>query len=485
VLGFGNFQKKVFFLIPRATMIRRSRSALIYAASFGVSIGTFFLIRSLGPSFLAAGPQVPVRPPTSETPGILLHVLLALVVVLVIARILGAMFRRVNQPQVMGEVVAGILLGPSFLGWLAPRVAFQVLPVNTAPYLAVIAQVGVVLYMFLVGLDLDTDLLQKRTQAAIAISHASIVVPFLLGAAFALWLYPLYSTGVFSFTTFALFIGVAMSITAFPVLARILTDRGMQKTRLGVLALACAAIDDVTAWCLLAFAIGVAHAQTGSLLFILITTIGFIVFVLLIAKRGALWLVGRQTAKGRTTQDMFAIVCAALLLSALATERIGVHALFGAFLLGTIIPHDSVLARDIRARCEDLVVVLLLPVFFAFTGMRTQIGLLHGIGDWMACILIIGVALLGKFGGSFLAARWTGSDWREAASLGVLMNTRGLMELIVLNVGLDLGVLSPVLFTMFVIMAVATTLVTTPILHRLRESRPQSPAPIVSSTKVF
>jgi Kef-type K+ transport system membrane component KefB len=190
----------------------------------------------------------------------------------------------------MGEVVAGILLGPSFLGWLAPGVASEVLPVNTAPYLAVIAQVGVVLYMFLVGLDLDTDLLQERTRAAIAISHASIVVPFLLGAAFALWLYPLYSTGIFSFTTFALFIGVAMSITAFPVLARILTDRGMQKTRLGVLALACAAIDDVTAWCLLAFAISVAHAQAGSLLFILITTIGFIFFVLLIAKRGALWL---------------------------------------------------------------------------------------------------------------------------------------------------------------------------------------------------
>ena len=461
-------------------MIPRSRSALIYAASFGESIGAFFLIRSLGPSFVATGPQVPTRPPTPETPGILLHVLLALVVVLVVARILGAMFRRLNQPQVMGEVVAGILLGPSFLGWLAPGVASQVLPGNTAPYLAVIAQVGVVLYMFLVGLDLDTDLLQKRTQAAIAISHASIVAPFLLGAAFALWLYPRYSTGAFSFTTFALFIGVAMSITAFPVLARILTDRGMQKTRLGVLALACAAIDDVTAWCLLAFAISVAHAQSGSLLFILVTTIGFIFFVLLIAKRGALWLVRWQTRMGRTTQDMFAIVCAALLLSALVTERIGIHALFGAFLLGTVIPHNSVLARDIRARCEDLVVVLLLPVFFAFTGMRTQLGLVHGTRDWMACVLIVGVASLGKFGGSFLAARWTGSDWREAASLGVLMNTRGLMELIVLNVGLDLGVLSPVLFTMFVIMAVVTTLVTTPILHQLRDSRPPSPVPAVS-----
>jgi Kef-type K+ transport system membrane component KefB len=437
----------------------------------------FFLIRSLGPAFVATASQEPVRPPTSETPGILLHVLLALVVVLVLARILGALFRRLNQPQVMGEVVAGILLGPSFLGWLAPGIASQVLPVNAAPYLAVIAQVGVVLYMFLVGLDLDTDLLQKRTQSAIAISHASIVVPFLLGATFALWLYPLYSTGVFSFTTFALFIGVAMSITAFPVLARILTDRGMQKTRLGVIALACAAIDDVTAWCLLAFAIGVAHAHTGSLWIILITTISFIFFVLLIAKRGALWLVQRQTAKGRTTQDIFAIVCAALLLSALVTERIGIHALFGAFLLGTVIPNDSALARDIRARCEDLVVVLLLPVFFAFTGMRTQIGLLHGTRDWLACILIIAVASLGKFGGSFLAARWTGSDWREAASLGVLMNTRGLMELIVLNIGLDLGVLSPVLFTMFVIMAIITTLVTTPILHALSEARDQSAVP--------
>jgi Kef-type K+ transport system membrane component KefB len=460
-------------------MMQNLRSALIYAASLGASIGTFFLIRSFGPSLVASGPPGPAILTTAETPGILLHVLLALVVVLAVARILGAMFRRLNQPQVMGEVVAGILLGPSFLGWLAPGVASQVLPVNAAPYLALISQVGVVLYMFLVGLELDTDLLQKRSQAAIAISHASIVAPFLLGAAFALWLYPRYSTGVFSFTTFALFIGVAMSITAFPVLARILTDRGMQKTRLGVLALACAAIDDVTAWCLLAFAMSVAHAQTGSLLFTLITTVGFIFFVLLIAKRGALWLVRRQTAKGRTTQDMFAIVCAALLLSALVTERIGIHALFGAFLLGTVIPHHSVLARDIRARCEDLVVVLLLPVFFAFTGMRTQLGLVHGPRDWMACILIIGVASLGKFGGSFLAARWTGSDWREAASLGVLMNTRGLMELIVLNVGLDLGVLSPVLFTMFVFMAVITTLVTTPILHELTESHRQTSAPTV------
>src|SRR5580658_4773357 len=463
-------------------MMQSLRSALIYAASLGASIGIFLLIRSFEPSLVTRGSQGPPRLATSETPGILLHVLLTLVVVLVLARILGAMFRRLNQPQVMGEVVAGILLGPSFLGWLAPEAASLILPVNTAPYLALISQVGVVLYMFLVGLELDLDLLQERTRAAIAISHASIVLPFLSGTAISLWLYPRYSASAVSFTTFALFIGVAMSITAFPVLARILTDRGMQKTRLGVLALACAAINDVVAWCLLAFVISVAHAQTGSLLFILLTTIAFILFVLLIAKRGALRLVRWQTAKGRTTQDIFAVVCAALLLSALVTERIGIHALFGAFLLGTVIPHNSALARDIREKCEALVVVLLLPVFFVFTGMRTQIGLVHGTRDWLACLLIIAVASLGKFGGSFLAARWTGSNWREAASLGVLMNTRGLMELIVLNVGLDLGVLSPVLFTMFVIMAVVTTLVTTPILHKLGKSSAQSPvsAPAVN-----
>src|SRR5271154_6534836 len=298
-------------------MIRRSRSALISAAGLGAGFGAFFLIRALGLSLVAAGASgsaAPVKQTASEAPGILLHVLLALVVIIVVARILGALFRRLNLPQVMGEVVAGILLGPSFLGWLSPEVASQILPVNTGTYLALISQVGVVLYMFLVGLDLDLELLQERTQAVIAISHASIVLPFLSGAAIALWLYPRYSASSVSFTTFALFIGVAMSITAFPVLARILTDRGMQKTRLGVIALACAAIDDVTAWCLLAFAIGVAHAHTGSLWIILIATIAFIFFVLLIAKRGALWLVQRQAAKGRTTQDMFAIVCAALLL---------------------------------------------------------------------------------------------------------------------------------------------------------------------------
>lgn len=455
-------------------MKRRVRVALIYGSSLVASIGAFLLIRNLGRSLVAAGTsdsRRSVQTGPAASGSILIHVLLALAVVIVLARVLGLTFRRFKQPQVMGEVVAGILLGPSFFGWAAPWAASQVLSVSVVPYLTVISQIGIILYMFLVGVELDTSLLRQRTQASIAISHASIVAPFLMGGALALWFYPRYAARGVSFTAFALFLGVAMSVTAFPVLARILTDRGMQTSRTGVLALGCAAVDDVTAWCLLGFVVAIAHAGGRNPLLILAMTVAFILFILLVAKHWALWLVRKQAQEGRTTPDIFAVVCAALLLTALMAEWIGIHALFGAFLLGTLIPHNSTLARDIRDKCEDLVLVLLLPVFFAFTGMRTQIGLVSETRDWLACIVIIAVASLGKFGGSFLAARLTGSDWREAASLGVLMNTRGLMELIVLNIGLDLGVLSPALFSMFVIMAILTTLATAPILQVLTPSR--------------
>jgi len=454
--------------------MRNSRVILFYAASLVAAVGVFLLIRSAGLRLFA--PRAPQPPGIVETPppaetSVLLHVLVALVVIVVAARILGAIFHWLHQPQVMGEVIAGLLLGPSFFGWLAPQVSLQLLPPAIAPFLAVIAQVGIILFMFLVGLELDTSLLRQRTRSSIAISHASIVVPFLLGAGLALWLYPRFADGGISFTAFALFIGVAMSVTAFPVLARILTDRKMQTSRMGVLALACAAVDDVTAWCLLALVVGVARAQPGHVLLTVGAAIAFIFFVLVIARRGAVWLARRKTSPGKTTQQMFATVCVSLLVSALVTERIGIHALFGAFLLGAVVPYDSQLARDFREKCEDLVVVLFLPVFFAFTGMRTQVSLLKEPSDWLVCVVIILIASSGKFGGSFFAARITGSDSREAASLGILMNTRGLMELIVLNVGLDLGVLSPRLFAMFVLMAVVTTLATTPILQALSAPR--------------
>lgn len=330
-----------------------------------------------------------------------------------------------------------------------------------------IANVGVILYMFLVGVELNTDLLRERTHASVAISHASIIAPFLLGSTLALWRYPVFSTSDVHFVVFALFMGVSMSVTAFPVLARIVTDRQMQRSHLGTISLACAAVDDVTAWCLFALVVSVARAHPGRVWVTLAFTTAFILTVFFLVRPAAVWFARQHALRRQSGQGSIVIACAALLLAALTTERIGIHALFGAFLVGAVIPHDSPLARDIKQKSEDLVVVLFLPTFFAFTGLRTQMGLVHGLRDWLICLVIIGVASLGKFGGGAVAARLTGLDWRQAASLGILMNTRGLMELIVLNVGLDLGVLSPVLFAMLVIMAIVTTLTTTPVLQSL------------------
>jgi Kef-type K+ transport system membrane component KefB len=322
----------------------------------------------------------------------------------------------------------------------------------------------VILYMFLIGLELNPAVLRGRAGATFAISHASIVFPFLLGAALALVLYPQLSTSDVPFTSFALFVGVATSITAFPVLARILTDLRMQKTSLGIVALSCAATNDVTAWCLLAFVVGVAQAQVGGAVLVLALTLAYIAFMFLVVRPIATRFVARFE-EVLLTPGIIALVFAALLLSALTTAAIGVHALFGAFLLGAIIPHDSTIARAFTRKLEDLVTVLLLPAFFAFTGMRTQIGLLASGEEWLVCGLIILVATAGKFGGTLAAARLTGTGWRDATALGLLMNTRGLMELIALNIGLDLRVISPALFAMMVVMALVTTMATSPLLN--------------------
>jgi Kef-type K+ transport system membrane component KefB len=391
------------------------------------------------------------------------HVLLALAAVIVMGRALGWLFARAGQPPVIGEVVAGILLGPSLIGRAASA---WVLPSAVAPSLGVIAQLGVVLYMFLVGLELNAAHLRRHARAAAAVAAAGIAVPFLLGSALALGLYPDLSQPGAPLTTFALFLGVALSITAFPVLARILTDCRMTRTDLGALALGCAAAADVAAWCLLALAVGVARAEVGGALLTAALATAFIAAMFLvvrpIAARVVRWYEGRPLPPGVT-----AAVLVAVLLSALATEAIGVHAVFGAFLLGAVIPHDSAVARAFTRKLEDIVTILLLPAFFALTGMRTEIGLVSGLNAWLVCGLITVVATAGKVGGTYAAARLTGLDGRTAAALGVLMNTRGLMELIVLNIGLDLGVIAPALFAMMVLMALATTLMTPPLVRRL------------------
>jgi Kef-type K+ transport system membrane component KefB len=426
----------------------------------------FLLIQRTGGALDAPdATPVPVGEVSHPASGLLLHLLIALGLVMAVGRAIGRLFRSLGQPPVIGEVVGGILLGPSLLGWLSPGAYAFVLPTAVTPVLGAVAQLGVILYMFLVGLDLNPERLRNRVQSTIAISHSSIVAPFVLGAALALFLYPRFSTSAVPFTSFALFVGVAMSITAFPVLARILADRGLTRTEIGALALTCAAIADVTSWCLLAFVVGIVQADTGAGVRVATLTSVFILLMFVVARPVMARIAGRLA--GEPGPDTVAFVLVALLASALSTEAIGVHALFGAFLFGAVIPHESRLAGALHRSLSDLVTVLLLPAFFASTGMRTEIGLLTDVTAWLVCGLIVVVATVGKFGGTFVAARLTGIEPHSAAALGVLMNTRGLMELIVLNVGFEMGVISPTLFTMFVIMALATTLATTPIVARL------------------
>jgi Kef-type K+ transport system membrane component KefB len=400
----------------------------------------------------------------------LVKVLLALAVIIITARLMGMLFKRLDQPPVIGEVLGGIMLGPSLFGRFAPESAAAVLPADAAPFLAIISQLGVILFMFLVGLELDLGVLRTRARTTIAISNAGIIVPFALGIALAWGLYDAYAPAGVDFTSFALFIGVSMSITAFPVLARILGDRGLQRTPLGVMALTCAAIDDATAWCLLAFVVGVSQSSTSGAIVTIGLTAIYVALMLTVGRSLMKRAVPRLDAAISVGEQSLAIVLVAVLLSALATEYIGVHAIFGAFLLGAIIPHGSAIARHVRERIEDVVRVMLLPAFFAFTGLRTQIGLLQTANDWLVCLLIIVAATSGKFGGATLAARFSGLDWRNSAAIGILMNTRGLVELIVLNIGLDLGVLTPRLFTILVLMAIVTTMMTSPILMAILRS---------------
>jgi Kef-type K+ transport system membrane component KefB len=410
----------------------------------------------------------------------LTHVLIALIAVIVTGRVLARLFIYLGQPPVIGEVVGGILLGPSLLGkeWSS-----HILPQDVGPYLQILAQLGVILYMFHVGLELNLSFLGERAGATIAIAQASIVVPFACGAGLALWLHPVFSSDQVSLVSFALFLAVAMSVTAFPVLARILDDRGWSRTELGILALGCAAVNDGVAWCMLAGVAGFAQARVGDAAVVVAWSLVYMLVMATLVRPLATRL-ARRCEGSSVSPGVFGWVLALALLSALATERIGIHAIFGAFVLGAVIPHDSRLAREVSHKLHAVVTVLLLPAFFAYTGMRTQIGLVSGWDQWLWCGLIIAVATAGKFGGTLAAARWTGLPWRSAAALGILMNTRGLMELIVLNVGLDLGVISPTLFAMLVLMALVATLTTAPLLQLLHIGLSEFPTPSASASSV-
>lgn len=386
----------------------------------------------------------------------------ALVVILVAAKILGAVFKWIHQPPVMGEVIAGIALGPSLLGYIAPDVMMRVFPTSLIPLLDIIAQIGIILFMFLIGLELDSQVIRRKAKESMIISNASIFVPFVCGVALSYPLFPRFGLPQQSFHTFALFIGVAMSITAFPVLARILTDLQATRTPMGAIVLASAAVGDVMAWCLLALVTSFAHANLSSAFITLGLTIIFIVFMLTAGRQGVTFLLRKVKREGFDQKTMVLLIIG-ILLAAIVTDAVGIHPLFGPFLLGFLIPPDSIIAKEAWSRLENLIVILFLPVFFATTGLKTQITLMNRPEHWLWCVVIILVASIGKIGGAGLSAKFTGFSWRDSGAIGILMNTRGLMELIVLNLGLELGILSPAIFAMFVVMAIVTTLMTTPL----------------------
>jgi len=393
-------------------------------------------------------------------------VLVEVLIVIGLSRLVGLGCRWIKQPLVIGEIIAGIMLGPSLLGLVAPGVAAALFPAEAVPFLNVLSQVGLIFFMFLIGLELNPKYLSGQLEVAILISHVSILVPFSLGTILAVLLYPLVSNASVSFTAFSLFLGAAMSITAFPVLARIITENNLQGTRLGTLALTCAAVDDVTAWCVLALAIAVAHTNTitGALPTILYSLL-YIAFMVTVGRWFLKRLATYYERKGRLSQIVLAWIYMGVVASALITEVIGIHLIFGAFLLGAVMPKNEGLVREVAQKTEDFVLIFLLPVFFAYSGLRTQIGLLNRPDLWLLCAAVVGVAIIGKYVGTYIAARVSGIENREASALGWLMNTRGLTELIVLNIGLSLGVISPLLFTMLVIMALVTTFMTSPLLE--------------------
>jgi Kef-type K+ transport system membrane component KefB len=396
----------------------------------------------------------------------LFKLILQIAVILAVCRIAGSVFRRFGQPRVVGEMFAGVLLGPSLLGWMAPGLSAYLFPPASLGFLNALSQIGVVVFMFLVGLGINPSELRRHGHAAVLTSHVSITAPFVLAAFLSLYLYPRLSDDSVAFTSFALFMGSAMSITAFPVLARILAERDLLGSRLGTIAIACAAVDDVTGWCILAYIVVlIRSAHNPASIWI---TIGGILVFALVMIYGVQRLLRRYETvyreRGHLSENLLALMLLLVLASALCTEWLGIHLLFGSFLMGAIMPKEPRFVQYILDRFETITVTLLLPLFFAFTGLRTNIGLVKGQEMWMYCAFIILVATAGKLGGSMVASWLSGMPVREAAGLGTLMNTRGLMELVILNIGLDIKVISPALFSMMVLMALFTTFMTTPVL---------------------
>ncbi len=413
--------------------------------------------------------------------------LMQIIAIVIVARIFGWLFNKIGQPAVIGEIIAGIVLGPSLFGMYFPETSAVLFPLDSLGNLQLLSQVGLILFMFVIGMELDLKILKSIAQDAVVISHASIVIPFALGMVLAYYTYAYFAPEGINFLSFSLFMGIAMSITAFPVLARIVQERGIQKTKLGTVVLTAAAADDITAWCILAVVIAIVKA--GSFVSALYVIAMAILYVILMLKlvRPFLRHIGNLNANNKTlSKPVVALFLLVLILSSYLTEIIGIHALFGAFMAGAIMPDNNKFRHIFVEKVEDVAVILFLPLFFVYTGLRTEIGLLNDIYLWKMTGIIILVAVIGKFVGSAFAAKYVGQSWKDSLSIGALMNTRGLMELVALNIGFELGVLTPEVFAMMVIMALVTTFMTGPVLdllNKIFKDKSQSTDEILNETK--
>lgn len=458
--------------LPSAPLVH---PAIAYLLLVGLpAIGILLVLRT-GAALAAPSAEAAMAmsaTPTLAARDIVLRLdsfLAQIVIILALTQVVGLALRKIHQPTVVGEMLAGILLGPSVLGALWPTAYHLLFPAGSVRFLASLSQLGLVMFMFLVGLELRPDDLRGRGHTAILVSHTSIVLPLFLGALLSLLLYPALGTHDVSFRAFALFVGAAMSVTAFPVLARLLADRRLTGTRLGVLAVACAAVDDVSAWCILAVVVALARpgvAPIGVAL-TLLGSFAFVAAMFLLVRPQLERLARRQAAEGGISRALLATIVIVMLTSAWVTQKFGIHALFGAFVAGVIMPKSPTFVRDVSRPIEDVILVVLLPLFFATTGIRMRLDIFEGAAMWVFFGLVLLVAFAGKLGGSAVASRMAGLSWRESLSLGALMNTRGLMGLIILSVGVDIGVLSQPLFVMMVLMSIITTLATTPLLSAL------------------
>ncbi len=409
--------------------------------------------------------------------------LLQIIVVLFTVRLFSYLFKYIGQPGVIGEIVAGIVLGPSLLGYLFPDFFGFLFRPQSLSNLQTVSQIGLILFMFVIGMEVDFRTLKNKINETLVISHAGILVPFFLGILSSYWIYEKYAAQQTAFLPFALFIGISMSITAFPVLARIIQERNMTKTPIGVLSIASAANDDVTAWCLLAVVIAITKAGNfGSALFAVGLTVIYIAVMFLVV-RPFLKKIGDLYANKEVINKTFVgFIFIILVISATLTEIIGIHALFGAFIAGVVMPANFGFRKVMMEKVEDVSLVFFLPLFFAFTGLRTQVGLINSPELLQVCGMLIAVAIIGKFGGCALASRLVGESWKNSLIVGTLMNTRGLMELVALNIGYEMGVLPPSIFVILVIMALVTTFMTTPVLA-LVEKVFAIKEPVISLTK--